>query len=124
MHCRGIRGAITVERNTSAAILSATRELLEQLVIHNNLVVDDIVSVIFTSTPDLDAAYPACAAREMGWVQTPLLCAQEMTVSNSLKRCIRVLLMWNTEIPPHQVRHVYLKDAQTLRPDLKEECVS
>jgi chorismate mutase len=84
----------------------------------NDLSVDDVTSVIFTATPDLDAAYPAHAAREMGWADTPLLCMQEMAVAGSLPRCIRVLIHWNTNHSPHEIRHVYLGAARALRPDL------
>jgi chorismate mutase len=118
MPLRGIRGAITVEENTADAILSATRTLLEQVIAANTVRVNDIASVIFTATTDLDAAYPAVVAREMGWVHTPLLCMQEMKVQESLPRCIRVLIHWNTDRTPENVQHVYLGEAQKLRPDL------
>jgi chorismate mutase len=118
MNCRGIRGAINVEANTPEAILSATRELLESIVAANDLSVDDVASAIFTATLDLDAAYPAQAAREMGWTTTPLLCMQEMAVRDSLTPCIRVLIHWNTDKCADQIRHVFLGDAQRLRPDL------
>lgn len=121
MTCRGIRGAISVEANTSEAIVSATRELLERIVAANPLRAEELASVIFTATPDLNAAYPACAAREMGWVNVPLLCMQEMAVAGSLPSCIRVLVHWNTDLPASQIRHVYLGAAQKLRPDLTEE---
>ena len=121
MSCRGIRGAITVETNTPEAILAATRELLERIVVVNGLRVEDLVSVIFTATPDLNAVYPAPAARDIGWVNVPLLCIQEMDVVGSLRRCIRVLVHWNTDLPNERVRHVYLGDAQALRIDLMEE---
>ena len=121
MTCRGIRGATSVEANTSQAIVSATRELLERIVAANAPQAHEIASVIFTATPDLNAIYPACAAREMGWVNVPLLCMQEMAVVGSLPRCIRVLMHWNTDLPASQIRHVYLGAAQTLRPDLLEE---
>jgi len=121
MNCRGIRGATSVEINNADAIIAATRELLERIVAANDLRVEDVAGAIFTATPDLDAAYPACAAREMGWVRTPLLCMQEMAVAGSLPRCIRVLVLWNTERPPDQIRHVYLGEARALRPDLVEE---
>ncbi|MEE8390143.1 MAG: chorismate mutase [Anaerolineae bacterium] len=121
MACRGIRGAVSVEINDAGAIIAATRDLLERIVVANGVSVDDIASVIFTATPDLDAAYPARAAREMGWVNTPLLCMQEMAVVDSLPRCIRVLLHWNTGLSPAQIRHVYLGHAHALRPDLMEE---
>jgi len=118
MRCLGIRGATVAEANEAAAILRATRELLESIVAANEVAADDLAAVIFTATPDLDAAYPARAAREMGWTHVPLICAQEMTVAGSLPRCIRVLVLWNTELPVQDIRHVYLGEAQTLRPDL------
>lgn len=118
MACRGVRGAITVEENTAVAIKSAVRALLESIVAANALDVADIASVIFTATADLDAVYPAVAAREMGWVDTPLLCMQEMAVQGSLPRCIRVLLHWNTDRAQADIRHIYLGGARTLRPDL------
>ena len=121
MTCRGIRGATGVDANDADAIVTATRELLERIVAANDLAVGDVTGVIFTATPDLDAAYPARAAREMGWVNTPLLCMQEMAVVGSLPRCIRALVLWNTDLSPGQIRHVYLGSARTLRPDLVEE---
>ncbi len=120
MTCRGIRGAIGVDVNEASAIIAATRELLEHIVAANDLSVEDIASVIFTATDDLDTAYPAQAAREMGWVNTPLLCLQEMAVTEGLPRCIRVLVLWNTNLPSDQIRHVYLGRARVLRPDLAE----
>ncbi len=118
--CRGIRGATVVKRNTADAILTATRELLETMVERNHLRERDIGSVIFTATPDLDAAYPARAARGMGWQHVPLLCMQEMSVAGSLQHCIRVLIHWNTDKSPQAVKHVYLREARALRPDLIE----
>jgi len=118
MACRGIRGAISVAENTEAAILTATRTLLAGIVAENAMAVADVACVWFTATPDLDAVYPARAAREMGWTGTPLLCAQEMAVAGSLPRCVRVLVLWNTEVPQEAVRHVYLGEARRLRPDL------
>ncbi|MFW6115516.1 MAG: chorismate mutase [Chloroflexota bacterium] len=120
MTCRGIRGAICAEGNDADAILSATRQLLERIAAANDLSVDDVASVIFTATPDLDAAYPARAARHMGWTHVPLLCTQELTVSSSLDRCIRVLIHWDTDCTPDQIHHVYLGRARALRPDLLE----
>jgi chorismate mutase len=118
MPCRGIRGAVCVETNDAEAIVAATREMLEQVVADNNLAVEDIACVIFTATPDLDTAYPARAAREMGWLTTPLLCEQEMVVKGGMPRCIRALILWNTDLPADQIRHVYLGKARALRPDL------
>lgn len=116
--CRGVRGAITVESNTSEAILQATRELLLAMAEANGITPADIASIIFTVTPDLNAAYPAQAARELGWRHTPLMCAVEIPVPAGLPRCVRVLMHWNTEKRPEEIVHVYLRDAQTLRPDL------
>jgi chorismate mutase len=116
--CRGIRGATSVEANDAEAIVAATRELLACIVTANGLAMEDVASAIFTATPDLDTAYPALAAREMGWSDVPLLCMQEMAVVGSLPRCIRVLLLWNTDRSANQVQHVYLHQARVLRPDL------
>ncbi len=121
MACRGVRGATTVDLNAAEEIHVATRELLMAMVADNGIAVEDIASVIFTATSDLDAAYPAVVAREMGWGQTPLLCMQEMRVAGSLPRCIRILLHWNTEKAPSEVIHVYLREAQALRPDLARQ---
>jgi chorismate mutase len=121
MTVRGIRGATSVDVNDAEPIIAATRELLERIVAANGLATEDVASVIFTATSDMDAAYPARAAREMGWVHVPLLCMQEMAVVGSLPRCIRVLVLWNTDRPAAQVRHVYLRRARALRPDLVQE---
>lgn len=121
MACRGIRGATTVENNDVQAILSATRELLQQLISANSLDAGDVASVIFTATPDLDRAYPARAAREIGWTDVPLLCMQEMAVQGSLPMCIRALVHWNTDLTQNQIHHVYLGAARVLRPDLIQE---
>ena len=118
MPCRGIRGATTVEANTAEAILAATRELLARLVAANGLASEDLGSAFFTVTPDLDAAFPAQAARQLGWQQVPLLDALEIPVPGSLPRCVRVLLHWNTARSQAEVRHVYLHGAAGLRPDL------
>jgi len=121
MTVRGVRGAISVDANDTEPIIAATRELLERIVAANDLQAGDVASVIFTATPDLDAAYPARAAREMGWTHVPLLCMQEMEVVDSLPRCVRVLVLWNTERDQEEIRHVYLGQARGLRPDLVEE---
>ena len=118
MYCRGIRGATTVEENTAEAILAATRELLALIIEVNDLRVEDVASAIFTTTPDLTAAFPAQAAREMGWHDVALLDAQEIPVPASLERCIRVLIHWNTERDQSEIKHVYTKGARELRPDL------
>ena len=121
MRCCGIRGATGVDTNDSDAIIRATRELLKHIVAANDLQIEDVASVLFTATPDLNAAYPARAAHEMGWVNTPLLCLQEMAVAGSLPRCVRVLVLWNTTRCSEQIEHVYLGDACALRPDLVKE---
>jgi len=118
MICRGIRGATTVPENSVEAILEATRELLEQVIRANGVREQDVASVTFSATADLDAVYPAVAARQLGWTRTPLLCVQEMSVVGSLPRCIRILVHWNTPLTIDEIRHVYLHEAQTLRPDL------
>lgn len=116
--CRGIRGATTVEANVPDALLAATRELIERIVAANGLRNEDVVSAIFTATADLDAAYPARAAREMGWHNVPLLCSQEMKVAGSLARCVRVLVLARVD---GNVHHVYLRKARDLRPDWAED---
>ncbi len=121
MPCRGIRGATTVETDSVAAILAATRELLTRIVKANDVAIEDVVSAFFTVTPDLTAAFPARAARELGWQHVALLNAQEIPVPGSLPRCVRVLIHWNTETPQTEVHHVYLRGAASLRPDLKEK---
>lgn len=119
MPCRGIRGATTVETDSATAILAATRELLTRIVEINDVAVEDIASAFFTVTPDLTAAFPAQAARELGWRHVALLNAQEISASAGLPRCVRVLVHWNTEKPQAEIRHVYLRGAASLRPDLE-----
>lgn len=120
MPVRGIRGATVAEADQPEAILEATRALLEAILAANPLLsTDEIASAWFTLTADLSAAYPAAAARQMGWQAVPLMCAREIDVPGSLPRCIRVLLHWNTELAQADVRHVYLGEARRLRPDLQ-----
>ncbi len=114
---RGIRGAITAEDNTREAILAATRELLMAIVAANDIAVEDIASAMFTTTRDLNAEYPAQAARALGWHDVATLCAHEMEVPQGLPRCIRVLLHWNTDRPAGAIVHMYLRGAARLRPD-------
>ncbi len=116
MTTRGIRGATTVERNDRDAILKGTRELLEVLVRLNGLRPEDIAYVWFTVTPDLDAEFPAFAARELGWTDVPLMCGREIPVPGALARCIRVLVSWNTARSQREVRHAFLHKAKELRP--------
>jgi chorismate mutase len=120
MPCRGIRGATTVKSDIAATILTTTRELLIRIVEANDIAIQDIASAFFTITSDLTAAFPARAAREMGWQHVALLDTQGIPVPGSLSRCVRVLIHWNTEKPQAEIRHVYLRGAASLRPDLKE----
>ncbi|GJM41324.1 MAG: hypothetical protein DHS20C20_16060 [Ardenticatenaceae bacterium] len=115
--CRGIRGAVTVTENSEEAILSATRELLQVIIKRNNLRPEDIASVYFTTTMDLNATYPALAARQLGWEDVALMCGHEMNVPGGLPMCIRVLIHWNTSCSAQEIVHIYLRDAQSLRPD-------
>lgn len=119
MPVRGIRGATTTSQDDPEAILAAARELLEEIALANpTLKPVDLASALFTVTADLRAAYPARAAREMGWENVPLMCAQEIPVPGGVPHCIRVLLHWNTDLTQAKVRHVYLGEAASLRPDL------
>jgi chorismate mutase len=117
IRCRGIRGATTATENTREAILEATRELLQLLIAANGIKPEDIASAIFTTTPDLNAEFPAVAARELGWIDTALLCGHEMNVPGSLQSCIRVLVHWNTTRHANEVVHVYIRGARGLRPE-------
>jgi len=116
--CRGVRGATVAAENTTDAILKATSELLEALLAANPIQTEDIAAIYFSATADLNAAYPAAAARQMGLTAVPLFCVQEMTVAGSLPHCIRILLLWNTDLAQERIHHVYLGEARRLRPDL------
>ena len=116
MATRGIRGATTVERNDRDEILAATTELLNVIVQLNGLRSEDVGYVWFTVTPDLDAEFPAFAARELGWTEVPLMCGREIPVPGALPYCIRALISWNTAKSQHEVRHVFLHRAKELRP--------
>ena len=115
--CRGVRGATTCDEDTCEAILAATRELLVQVVERNGIALRDVASVLFSTSPDLTAEYPAVAAREMGWRHVAMMCGHEMAPPHGLERCIRVMLHWNTDRSPEEIRHVYLQGAVELRPD-------
>ena len=115
--CRGIRGATTVEANTAEDILEATEEMVNALIYLNDLESEDIVSAIFTTTPDLTAWFPALAARTFGWTEVPMICTHEMAVPGSLQKAVRVLVHVNTTKTPSEIRHVYLKGAKQLRPE-------
>jgi len=115
---RAIRGATTVAENKAELIKEATIELLTTIVKKNNLRLEDIISAIFTVTPDLNADFPASSAREIGWNMVPLICATEIPVPGSLSRCIRVLIHINSNLRQDQIHHVYLREAVRLRQDL------
>lgn len=113
---RGLRGAVDVEENTAPAIMAATERLLKEIVARNELEIEDIISAIFTVTPDLDAAFPAAAARRLGWLEVALMCAREIPVPGSQPGIVRVLIHAYSN---HQPVHVYLGRANQLRPDLQ-----
>ena len=117
MPCRGIRGATTAEDNTPEEILKATRQLLALMIRQNGIEPEDVASAIFSTTTDLDAEFPALAARQLGWFDVALMCVHELDVPGSLRRCIRILLHWNTDKPAEEIVHVYVKEARRLRPD-------
>lgn len=120
MPLRGVRGAIDVQENSSVEIRSATINLLTEIIARNPTIkIEDICSVLFTVTEDLNSLFPAEAARELGWNNVPLLCARELSVPGSLPKCIRVLIHWNTDLKQSEISHVYLGKAEKLRPDLK-----
>jgi chorismate mutase len=118
MACRGIRGATTVEANTRDEILTATRQLLALMIRRNGIEPEDVGHAIFTVTQDLNAEFPALAARQLGWIDVPLLCSYEITVPSGLSRCIRILVAWNTDKRQEEIIHIYIRDAKRLRPDL------
>lgn len=116
--CRGVRGATTTDSNSPEDILTATRQLLALMIRQNDIDPEDVASAIFTVTKDLDGEFPALAARQLGWMNVALMCSYEISVPGSLQKCVRVLLHWNTTKTNHEIQHVYLKDASSLRPDL------
>ena len=118
MPCRGIRGATTVETNSREAILAATAELIREMVDANAVQKDDVASAYFTTTPDLDAEFPAVAARDLGWTNVALMCGHEMDVPGSLRQCLRILLHVNSDRSQADICHVYQRGASVLRPDL------
>jgi chorismate mutase len=120
MLCRGVRGATTADANTRDDILTATRQLLALMIRINGIEPDQVASAVFSLTRDLDAEFPALAARQLGWLDVPLLCTYEVDVPGSLRRCVRVLIHWNTDKPQHEIRHIYVKDAERLRPDISK----
>ncbi len=121
MQVRALRGATTVEKNDANEILLETKHLLERIIEENDLKEEDIASVIFTVTQDLNAAFPAVAARQIGWTNVALMCMVEIDVPGSLRSCVRILIHFNTDKPNSELNHVYLKGAEVLRPDLKNK---
>jgi chorismate mutase len=120
MLCRGVRGATTVENNTRDEILKVTRQLLALMIRLNGIESEQVGSAIFTVTSDLNAEFPALAARQLGWLEVPMLCGYEISVPNSLPRCVRILINWNTDKSQREIQHVYMKEAVRLRPDLSK----
>ena len=118
--CRGVRGATTVEQDDREEILKATTQLLALMIRRNEIDSADLASATFTVTKDLLSEFPALAARQLGWLEVPLLCGYEVSVEGSLPRCIRVLLHWNTTKSQSEIQHVYIRDAVKLRPDLSK----
>ncbi len=121
MWLRGVRGATVAKANTREAIVGATREMLLKIVETNGIEHDDIASAFFSTTRDLNAEFPAIAARQIGWSDAALMCMHEMDVPNSLPMCVRVLVHWNTTKRANEIKHVYMNGAEKLRPDLIRE---
>ncbi len=115
--CRGVRGATTAGANTREAIVEATADLVRRVLDANGIQTDDIASVIFSTTPDLDAEFPAVVRMQFGWQDVALMCTHELGVPGALPRCIRVLVHWNTTRSLREIVHVYIRGAETLRPD-------
>jgi len=113
-----VRGATTVEHNTREEVLRGTQQLLALMIRQNQIEHEDVASAIFTTTPDLNAEFPALAARQLGWLDVPLLCTHEINVPGSLARCVRILIHWNTDKLLEEIHHVYIREAARLRPDL------
>ena len=118
MTCRGVRGATTTDSNAREDILLETRRLLALMIRVNDIRPEDVASAMFSVTSDLNAEFPALAARQLGWLDVPLLCTYEVDVPSSLRKCIRIMLHWNTEKTQQKIQHIYIKEAQRLRPDL------
>ena len=118
MPVRGIRGAVNIASNTKEEILTKSKELLEAILAANRVKPADIAAAIFTLSPDLNADFPAYAARQLGWTDVPLMCARELDVPGAMEKVIRVLLLVNSKTPPSKIKHQYLGDTPRLRPDL------
>ena len=120
MICRGVRGATTSESNSRNDILKATRQLLALMIRLNGIESADVASAIFSTTRDLDAEFPALAARQLNWLHVALMCGHELDVPGALPMCVRILIHWNTDKPADEIQHVYIKGAADLRSDLAE----
>jgi chorismate mutase len=118
MACRGVRGATTVLANTRDEILTNTRQLLALMIRRNGIEPADVAAAVFTVSKDLNAEYPALAARQLGWLDVPLMCGYEIDVPSGLPRCVRILIYWNTDKSQKEIIHIYIKEAKNLRPDL------
>ena len=118
MPVRGIRGAVNIASNTKEEILTKSKDLLEAILAANRVKPADIAAAIFTLSPDLNADFPAYAARQLGWADVPLMCARELDVPGAMEKVIRVLLLVNSKTPPSKIKHQYLGDTPRLRPDL------
>jgi chorismate mutase len=121
MLVRGVRGATTVEANSVEAILEATRELLAAMLKANETDVEQVASAFFTTTVDLNAEFPAVAARDLGWTNVALMCGHEMNKPGGLPMCLRILLHVNTDKSARDIKHIYLRGARVLRPDIEGE---
>lgn len=123
MNIRSIRGAIDVPENTEEAILGRCRYLFEAMLESNEVDLEDVSAIFFTATKDLDAAYPARVARSMGFTSTSLMCMQEMYVSDSMEKCLRIMILWNTEKRQREIKHIYLGKAAQLRPEFNGDSI-
>lgn len=121
MNTISIRGATTVLENSKSSILDSTRELIIEIEKANNIERDKVISILFSCTADLNEAYPAKAVRDLGYVNTSLMCFNEMFVKGSLDKCIRVMILYNSIMEQRDVNHIYLRDAKVLRPDLSNK---
>ena len=121
MKVRGVRGATTSDSNSREDILLAAHDLITGIIETNEIVVDDVASILFSTTADLNAEFPAVAARNLGFTNTALECLVEMNVPGSLSRCIRVLMHVNSDKQQKEIRHIYLKNAKSLRADLIDD---
>tara|TARA_A100001015_G_C14708463_1_gene601090 strand:+ start:156 stop:521 length:366 start_codon:yes stop_codon:yes gene_type:complete len=121
MTCRGIRGAITIEENNKDQIVAGTIRILSEMISKNDIKENDIVSIFFSVTEDLNATFPARAARQMNLTHTPLLCFHEIRVPDGLEKCIRILMHVNSNKSIQEIEHIYLEKAASLRPDISKK---